>query len=87
MSPEGYRARLWLIEWHVNLWRAYGTSQDVCERALHYFQEVLDADFYGEPRPKINDSEILAAQRYFDDVFAATGTGIAHGREYQISYS
>jgi hypothetical protein len=87
MSPDGYRARLWLIEWTVDLWRAHGASHDFCERSLHYFQEALDADFYGEPRPAIDDPEILALQRYFDDQFSRPGIGIACGREYIINYS
>lgn len=86
MTAEGYQNRLFLYEWTVDLWRAHGTSHDFCERALHCFQETLDADFYGEPRPPIDDPEILALQGYFDDQFSRPGVGIACGREYPINY-
>jgi len=87
MTAEGYRNRLAAQEWHVNLWRAHGTSHDFCERAMLYFQETLDADYYQVPRPPIDDAEILALQRYFDDLFSRPGTGISCGREYPIQYS
>ncbi len=86
MTAEGYKARLWLLEWTVDLWRAHGTSHDVCERALLYFHETLDADWYGVPRPATDDADVLVAQRYFDDLFMQPGTGIACGREYAIIY-
>lgn len=73
MTDEGYRNRLYAIEWHVELWRVNGTPVDLCAEVLHHLQEVLDADFYGEDRPTTGNKWAKTLEAYLDRLFAAGG--------------
>jgi hypothetical protein len=74
-SDEGYRRRLYAIEWHANLWRMYGTPRDVCERMIRACTENLDAENYGIPRPGTDDADIARMQAYLDALFKSESDG------------
>jgi hypothetical protein len=76
VTDEGYRARLFCIEWHANLWRIHGTPIEWCEAMRHHCSEILDADYYGEPRPQTDDPELHRMERYLDRVFSSPFSGL-----------
>lgn len=73
MTKQGYQNRRYAIEWHVNLWRVYGTDVALCKAALHHLLQVLDSDFYGEPRVPTDDPWIKKLEEYLDRLFAEPG--------------
>lgn len=73
MTPQGYRNRLYAIEWHGRLWLRYGTPFDLCDRMVRYCSEVLDADYYQVERPETDDPHITAMQAHFDRLFSSGG--------------
>lgn len=75
MTSEGYRARIFCIEWHANLWRIYGTPLERCEAMMRHCSENVSADFYGEPRLTSDDPEIERMQAYLDQVFSSPHRG------------
>lgn len=70
MTAQGYRNRIYAIEWLGNLWLRYGAPRDVCERMIAHCSENVSADYYGEPRLIADDPEIARAQAHFDRMFS-----------------
>jgi hypothetical protein len=73
MTDQGYRNRLFAIEWLANLWLRYGTPIKRCEQMRAFCSECLDADYYGMERPATDDAEIMRAQSHFDHMFSRGG--------------
>lgn len=69
MSAAGYRARVYAVEWHGNLWRLNGVPSDRCEEMIRYCTECVDADFFGDQRPTTDDAEIAKMCAYLDRLF------------------
>jgi hypothetical protein len=70
VSPEGYRNRLYAIEWHGRLWHRYGADFEYCEVMIRHCSECLSADYYSEPRPVTTDLLIAKMEAYLDRLFA-----------------
>ncbi len=71
ISEEGFRTRIWAIEWHANLWRSVGWPREWCEAALEHCSECVAADFYAVERPDPEGSDEMIAwlkgvEIYFD---------------------
>ena len=78
MTEQGFRARIYSVEWHCNLWRPFCHIEHV-EAVMRHCSEVVEADYYGMDRPAPEtgdaglDSVCTAAERYFDKVFSSPG--------------
>lgn len=69
MTAAGFRARIYAVEWHANLWRLHGTPVPACERMMRHCSECIEADYYGVDRPITDDPHILRMQNYLDRLF------------------
>lgn len=75
MTSQGYRNRIYSIEWHAELWRRIGHPRDLCEAVMRHASSCVEADYYGELRPlpdtgdRATNEICRDAEAYFDRVF------------------
>lgn len=76
MTEEGFRRRVYAVEWHARLWRLHGGEHDLCERMMQHCTECVEADYYGVQRPVTDEPLIAQMERYMDGLYASSNLQI-----------